>query len=83
MFLAFLVLREKDKDKNRPYKVPGNNFIISLLAYIPTIILILSIFLTILPTSFNYQDLIEKVPIMLGTIIAIILGEILTIKVKD
>lgn len=82
MFLAFLILREKDKDIKRPYKVPGNKLIIRLIAYIPTIILMLAIILTLIPTSFTTSALYEKVPIMLGTIISIIVGELLIIKVK-
>jgi len=83
MFLAFLHLREKDKDLDRPYKVPGNKLVISLIAYIPMIILILSIFLTLIPTDFTYNALLEKVPIMLGVIIAIILGEVFVLNVRD
>jgi len=83
MFLAFLELRDNDKDIERPYKVPGNKFIISLIAYIPMILLIMAIILTIMPTSFTRDGLLEKVPIMLGTIVAIILGEVLTLKVKN
>lgn len=83
MFLAFLELRGKDKDINRPYMVPGNKLVITLISYIPTILLVLAIVLTLLPTSLNISSLYEKVPIMLGTILAIILGEIFIIKVKD
>ena len=82
MFLAFLSLREKDKDIKRPYMVPGNKLIINLITYIPTIILVIAIFLTLLPTDFTYNALIEKLPIMIGTIIAIIVGEIFIYKVN-
>ena len=83
MFLAFLVLREKDKDIKRPYKVPGNKLIISLFAYIPTIILILAIILTLLPSTFTIAGIREKVSIMIGTILSIIICEVLTLKVKE
>ena len=83
MFLAFLVLREKDKHIKRPYKVPGNKLIISLFAYIPTIILILAIILTLLPSTFTILGIREKVPIMIGTILSIIICEVLTLKVKE
>lgn len=82
MFLAFLELRNKDKALERPYKVPGNKIIINLITYIPTIILVLAIILTILPTSFDYNSLMEKVPLMIGTILSIIIGEIFILKVK-
>ena len=81
MFLAFLELRNKDKDLERPYKVPGNKIVINLIAYIPTIILVLAIILTILPTSFDYNSLMEKVPLMIGTILSIIIGEIFIIVI--
>jgi len=82
MFLSFKELRDIDKDIERPYKVPGNNLIINLITYVPTLILILSIFLTILPAGFSFEMLLEKVPIMVGTIIAIIVGEIFVFKIK-
>ena len=77
MFLAFKKLREKDNLRHRPYKVPGNKFIINLITYVPTILLFLSIILTMMPSSFTIDGIFEKVPIILGTIIAIIVGEMM------
>lgn len=83
MFLAFLELRKIDKHVKRPYKIPGNKLVIGLIAYIPTILLVVSIFLTLLPENYTLEALYEKVPLMLGTIISIFLGEIFIYKVKD
>lgn len=77
MFLAFKRLREKDKLRYRPYKVPGNKLVINLIAYIPTILLSLSIILTMMPVEFTMNAFFEKVPIILGTVIVIVFGEIL------
>ena len=82
MFLSFLKLRHLDSKINRPYMVPGNKFVVYLIAYIPTIILILSIILTLLPTEFNKAGFYQQIPIMAGTLISIIIGEIFVRKVK-
>lgn len=83
MFLAFKKLRKIDSSIKRPYKVPGGKWVINLVTYVPTILLILSIILTMMPASFAYQDLVEKIPIIVGTIISIIVGEILVWRVKN
>lgn len=82
MFVAFKKLREKDKFAIRPYKVPGNKLVINLITYIPTILLILSIIFTMMPSEFTYNAFIDKMPIIIGTIISIIVGEVLIIERK-
>lgn len=77
MFLSFKKLRVIDTLRHRPYKVPGGRIVINFITYIPTILLILSIIFTMMPTSFDKSAIYEKVPIIIGTIIAIIVGEVL------
>lgn len=79
MFLAFKKLRKKDRFKIRPYRIPGNKLVINLITYIPTLLLLITIILTMIPTSFTMKALYEKIPIIVGTIIAIIIGEILVL----
>lgn len=48
---------------------------INLFTWIPEILIILSVLLTILPTSKADYD--SKMPVLIGTIIALIIGEIM------
>lgn len=77
IFPSFLKLRKIDKDKERPFKVPGNNLFINLISYIPMVILILSIIFSAVPLSTATDELEYKLPILLGTIIALVLGELI------
>lgn len=83
MFIAFKRLRKKDFLRIRPYKVPGGKLVINLITYIPTLLLILSIILTMMPTSFTLSGIQEKIPIIVGTIISVIIGEIFVFKMKN
>ena len=75
MFPAFWKLRKIDPDHERPFKVPGGKVMINLFTWIPEILIILSVLLTILPTS--KSDFSSKMPVLIGTIIALIVGEIM------
>ena len=83
MFLSFKELRKKDIIKIRPYKVPGGKIIINLITYIPTLIMILCIILTLLPQEFNKAAFINNIPLYIGTIISIIIGELFVIKLTN
>lgn len=75
MFPAFWKLRKTDPDHERPFKVPGGKIMINLFTWIPEALIILSVLLTILPTS--KADYSSKMPVLVGTIIALIVGEIM------
>lgn len=75
MFPAFWKLRKIDPNHERPFKVPGGKVMINLFTWIPELLIILSVLLTILPTSKADYD--SKMPVLIGTIIALIIGEIM------
>lgn len=75
MFPAFLKLRKSDPDHERPFKVPGGKVMINLFTWIPEALIIISVLLTILPTGKGDFD--SKMPVLIGTIIALIVGEIM------
>ncbi len=74
LFPAFLKLRKMDKDIERPYKVHGNDVFIKIFAIVPMILLIISIFFTVVP--FNQAEIAEKGLVLIGTIIVLIIVEI-------
>ena len=77
VFPGFLKLRKTDPDRERPYKVPGGPVLLKLMAIIPMILIIVSVIFTAVPLSFDAETLAGVLPITIGAIIAIALGEIL------
>ena len=82
MFLAFLKLRKIDKDVKRPYKVPGNNFVIKLAAIVPFVILIAGILFTLFG-DFSLDYIKEYMPLFAGVLLSFICEEILVAKIKN
>ncbi len=77
VFPAFLKLRETDPDTERPIKVPGGPVMLKLMAYVPIVLIAISIFFTAVPLSFDSATLATVLPITIGAIISIIFGEVL------
>lgn len=77
MFPGFLKLRKVDPDTERPFKVPGNPAMLKVLAYVPFVLIIVSIIFTAIPLSFDAETLSATLPITIGAVIFIILGEII------
>lgn len=77
IFPAFLKLRKTDPDRNRPYKVGGGQGILKLYAYLPMVLLAISVVLSVVPLNFSSDELGTKLPLLLGTILAVIIGEVI------
>ena len=77
VFPAFLRLREIDPDSERPFRVPGGRGMLRVLAYVPMALILISIFFTAVPLSFDTDTLSYYLPITIGSILSIVIGEIL------
>lgn len=77
VFPAFLKLRKKDPDTPRPFRVPGGNIFLHLVAYIPMILIIIAIIFTSVPFSSDPDILSYYLPITIGSVITVIIGEII------
>ena len=77
VFPAFLRLREIDPDSERPFRVPGGHGMLRVLAYVPMALILISIFFTAVPLSFDTDTLSYYLPITIGSILSIVIGEIL------
>ncbi len=73
-FPAFLKLRQINPTE-RIFRVPGNPVILKLAAYIPMLLIIISIIFTAVPLSFDKETLTNTLPITIGAIIFIAIGE--------
>ena len=82
MFLAFLKLRKVDKDIKRPYKVPGNDFMVKVVAWVPFVILVLGVIFTLFG-DFTVEFIADSIPLYVGVALSFICEEILVAKIKD
>ncbi len=77
MFPAFLKLRRIDPDATRPFKINGSDLKLKIMSYVPMVLLIISVIFSIVPLSSSPEELSEKIPLLIGTVVAIIIGEII------
>ncbi len=76
VFPAFLKLRKKDPQRPRPFMVKGGEGLLKVIAYVPMVLLLISVVFVAVPLS--GEEVSEKLPVLLGTILAVLLGEVLT-----
>lgn len=76
MFPAFLKLRKIDPDRERPFKVKATGALLKIITYVPLVLLVSSVIFTIVPLDFSEEEIMSKMPLLIGTIIAVIAGEI-------
>jgi len=73
LFPAFRKLREIDPDTPRPFRVGGGRVRLALMTYVPMLLVILAVIFAIVP--FSRAELTEKIPLLVGTLLAIGVGE--------
>ncbi|MGL4571080.1 MAG: APC family permease [Clostridium sp.] len=76
LFPAFLKLRKIDGDAKRPFKVSGSPTKIKIIAIVPMVLLVASVILSVVPLENTPEEMSLKIPVLVGTIITIIIGEI-------
>ena len=82
VFPAFYRLRKIDPDTPRPFKVGGSDGLLKLLVIMPMILIVISLIFTALPLSFDAETLVAKLPITIGSILFIAIGELIIIFKK-
>ena len=80
-FPAFYKLRKIDPETPRPFKVGGSDFILKIMVVIPIVMILISLLFTAFPLSFDEVTLADKLPVTIGSLICLILGEVI-IRVK-
>ena len=81
MFPAFLRLRQLDPDIKRPFRVGGGRVRLWIMTYLPMLLIILAILFSILPLS--REEVAEKLPLLIGTLAAIAVGEIIASRAAN
>lgn len=77
VFPAFLKLRREDAKTSRPFRVPGSDTALKWIAYVPMALIAISIIFTAVPLSFDAETLAGFLPITIGSIISVAIGEVL------
>lgn len=75
VFPAFLKLRRIDSKTERPFKVRGGPMFLKVLAGLPMLLIIISLIFTAVPLRFDRKSLAEVLPITIGAVIFLLLGE--------
>lgn len=75
LFPTFLRLRKIDPDAKRPFKISGGNFKIKVIGIVPLIFLVVSVIFSVIPLENTKEELAAKIPVLVGTIITILIGE--------
>lgn len=83
VFPAFIKLRKADPDTERPFKVPGSPLFLKILASLPMILIVIALIFTAIPLSFDAETLSSKLPITIGAVIFIIIGEVIVNRKRD
>ncbi len=74
MFPAFLILRRRDPDRERPFRCPGGPVVTQLMCWVPVVELVVSIAISVIPLGTS-EDELSKIPLLVGTLIVIVAGE--------
>ena len=82
VFPAFLTLRRRDPERNRPFRVPGGRVFLFFLAYLPMILTIIAILFTAVPMSFDAETLSYYLPITIGSVITVVIGELIIASLR-
>lgn len=78
IFPAFLKLRRVDPHTERPFKVPGGPLSLMITALVPMGLILVSIIFCAVPLSGDAETLASVLPITIGAVLCIAIGEILT-----
>ena len=79
IFPGFLKLRRTDPNAERPFRVAGSPAMLKIIAYVPMALILISVVFCAVPMAFDAETLMGVLPITIGTVLSIAIGEVLTI----
>ena len=74
LFSSFIILRIKDKNIKRPYRVPGPNWLAILLAVMAEIFILTALVILFIQPGHDFMK--SVLPIVVGVLITVVIGEI-------
>jgi len=75
LFPSFIILRIKDRNIKRPYRVPGPDWLAILLAVTAEIFILIALSVLIMQPGHDFMR--SALPIIIGVLVTVIVGEIL------
>lgn len=75
VFPAFYKLRKIDPSSPRPFKVSGSRNFLKFLVVLPMLLILISLIFTAVPLQFDPETLSEQLPILIGSILLVLVGE--------
>jgi len=80
LFPSFIILRNKDKDVPRPYRVPGPDWFAFFLAGLSELFVLSAVLILIIQPGHNFIR--TALPIILGVVSTIVVGEVFVSRLK-
>lgn len=80
IFPSFLKLRQIDHEAKRPFMIKGGNGKLLLMAYVPMVLLLAAIVMSIVPLNSSSEEMSSKIPVLVGTIVSILIGEVIAMQ---
>jgi len=74
LFPSFIILRKKDKDIKRPYRIPGPDWFAIFLAIMAELFVFVTVLIFIIQPGHDFTR--STLPILAGVLITVIIGEI-------
>jgi len=75
LFPVFIILRKKDRNTERPYRIPGPDWFAILLAIMAEVVVFVAVLIWIIQPGREFAR--STLPIMVGVLITILIGEFL------
>ena len=75
LFPVFIILRKKDRNTERPYRIPGPDWFAILLAIMAEVVVFVAVLIWIIQPGHEFAR--STLPIMVGVLITILVGEVL------
>jgi len=75
LFPSFIILRIKDKNIKRPYRVPGPDWFVILLALMAEIFILIALLILFIQPGHDFMR--SALPIIIGVLVTFIAGEVL------
>ena len=72
-------MKLRKSDTKHPFPVSVGPVLLAVMAYVPMALILISIFFCAVPLSFDAETLTSVLPITVGTILCILIGELLII----
>ena len=82
MFMAFLKLHKQGRQSESGFWIEGGKVKIALFGIVPFVLILAALFFTLFP-EFNLEMFSYNWPLIVGGCIAVVIGELMVMHVKD